>query len=67
MDRVDDRISSFLKECNISLAQAIEMMENYFSKPTKEKTEEVDLMNLDFWIGREHQHLYFLRTINLYL
>ena len=47
MDRVDGRISSFLKECNISLAQAIEMMENYFSRPTKEKTEEVDLMNLD--------------------
>ena len=48
MDRVDDRISSFLKECDISPAQAIEMMENYFSEPTKEKTEEVDLMNLDF-------------------
>ena len=44
----DNRVSTFMKERDISLTQAIEMMGNYFGGPDGEKLEEEVLLNLDF-------------------
>ena len=44
----DNQVSTFMKECDISLTQAIKMMGNYFGGPNGDKPEEEVLLNLDF-------------------
>ena len=48
MKKEDNRVSTFMKEHDISLTQAIEMMGNYFGGPDRNKPEEEVLLNLDF-------------------